>query len=220
MSYVEYASPMDQPARRRNRRISVKVARGLDDLLMVYSIRSAVYIAEQDCPFAEEFDGNDHCSTHLIGFHDDEPAGCLRMRFFQDFVKMERLAVRKSFRRTTLAFELVRDGLAHARRKGFRKIYGHAREGLEPFWARFGAKPIENREPFQFSDYRYSEMTIDLPACDDAVSIDSGPMTILRPEGDWDRPGVLELSVTRAARRATDNSVAPPPRLERADDIS
>lgn len=220
MSYVEYASSKDKVSRGHNRKTSVRVARGFDDLLMVYSIRSAVYIAEQDCPFAEEFDGNDHCATHLLGFHNDEPAGCLRLRFFHDFAKLERLAVRKSFRRTALAFELVRTGLEHARRKGFRKAYGHAREGLEPFWARFGARPMENREPFHFSDYRYTEMKVDLPSSDDAISLASDPMTILRPEGDWDRPGVLEFSVDRAARRPIDNSVATPIRLENANDFS
>jgi predicted GNAT family N-acyltransferase len=109
---------------------------------MVYSVRSAVYIAEQECPFAEEFDGNDHCATHFIGFIKGEPAGCIRARFFHDFVKLERLAVLKRFRKSTLAFELVRSGIDLARRKGFRRIYGHSREGLEAFWARFGAKPI------------------------------------------------------------------------------
>lgn len=216
MSYVEYVSPAEKPASRRNRKTSVRIARGLDDLLMVYSIRSAVYIAEQDCPFAEEFDGNDHCATHLIGFYEDEPAGCLRLRFFQDFAKLERLAVRKSYRRTALAFELVRTGLEHARRKGFRKAYGHAREGLEPFWARFGAKPMKNRKPFHFSDYSYTEMKLDLPSSEDAISLASDPLTILRPEGDWDRPGILEFSASRTVRRATDNSVAKALRLEKS----
>lgn len=211
MSHVEYVSTVTNSPKRWNRSTTVRVARGLDDLLMVYSIRSAVYIAEQDCPFSEEFDGNDHCATHLIGFSNDEPAGCLRLRFFQDFAKLERLAVRKSFRRTPLAFELVRTGLEHARRKGFRKAYGHAREGLEPFWARFGARPIKDREPFRFSDYSYTEMKMDLEPLDDAISLASDPMTILRPEGDWDRPGVLELSAHRASRRPTENMVARAP---------
>ena len=33
------------------------VARSFDDLMRVVSIRSAVYMAEQDCPYEEEFDG-------------------------------------------------------------------------------------------------------------------------------------------------------------------
>ena len=189
-----------------NRRTSVRIASGFDDLLKVYSIRAAVYMAEQSCPYNEEFDGNDMCATQFLGFAGDEPAGCLRARFFADFVKLERLAIRRDFRRSTLAFDLVRAGIEHARRKGFRRIYGHSREGLESFWARFGAKPMQS-EPFDFSDYRYTEMVIDLEPHEDAINVNSGPMTILRPEGDWDRPGVLEYSQNRKARTEVDNVV-------------
>jgi predicted GNAT family N-acyltransferase len=194
-------------ARRSNRRAEVRIARGLDDLLMVYTIRASVYMAEQDCPYAEEFDGNDQCATHFIGFIQGEPAGCLRARFFGDFVKLERLAVRKNFRRSALAFDLVRAGIDLARRKGFTRIYGHSREGLDSFWARFGAKPLPDREEFVFSDYRYREMVIDLEPIADPISMHSGPMLILRPEGDWDQPGVLEHSTARCARNPHENSV-------------
>ena len=207
----------DTGRRIRNSKYEVRVARTMDDLLMVYSIRSAVYIAEQDCPFAEEFDGNDHCATHFIAFAaDDEPAGCLRARFFADFVKLERLAVRKPFRRSTIAFELVRCGIDHARRKGFRRIYGHSRQGLESFWSRFGAKPIPGREEFLFSDHVYTEMTIELEPMADAISLNEGPMKILRPEGDWDREGILEFSMNRAARSVSCNSVSPTPKPKTA----
>jgi predicted GNAT family N-acyltransferase len=193
-----------------NQRTQVRIARGLDDLMMVFTIRAAVYIAEQDCPFVEEFDGNDHCATHFIGFIDGEPAGCLRVRFFSDFAKLERLAVRKNFRRSTLAFDLVRAGIDFARRKGFTRLYGHSREGLDSFWAKFGAKPLSGREKFVFSDYRYTEMVLDLEPIADPISLKSGPMVILRPEGDWDRPGVLEFSSIRMARETLENSVRKP----------
>lgn len=49
--------------------------------------------------------------------------------FFSDLVKLERLAVRKSFRRSALAFDLVRTGINFARRKGFTRICGHSRGG-------------------------------------------------------------------------------------------
>ncbi len=203
------AAAAKRPVARSNRRAEVRIARGFDDLLMVYTVRASVYMAEQDCPFAEEFDGNDQCATHFIGFVQGEPAGCLRARFFSDFVKLERLAVRRSFRRSTLAFDLVRAGIDFARRKGYSRIYGHSREGLDSFWARFGARPLPDREEFVFSDYRYREMVIDLEPIADPITINSGPMLILRPEGDWDRPGVLEQSSARTARKPTENLVTP-----------
>jgi predicted GNAT family N-acyltransferase len=175
----------------------IKIARTFDDLLIVFAIRAAVYIAEQECPFAEEFDGNDHCATHLIGFINGEPAGCMRARFFHDFVKFERLAVLKKFRKSGLAFELCRGGVDLGRRKGFRRLYAHAREGLEGFYARFGATPMGSDRKLSFSGFNYTEM-LEMEPSQDAITLDSGGYVILRPEGDWDRPGVLDAPADAA----------------------
>ncbi|SEE83953.1 Predicted N-acyltransferase, GNAT family [Rhizobiales bacterium GAS191] len=199
------SADVDQP--RVARRMEVRVARGSDDLLMVYAIRAAVFLAEQDCPYSEEFDGNDHCATHFLGFVNGEPACCLRARYFGDFVKLERLAVRKQFRKTRVSFDVVRTAVDHVRRKGFRRIYGHAREGLEKFWAHFGAKPLAPGRDFVFSDYKYTEMFAEYESSADAITLDSGPYVIVRPEGDWDRPGVLESSAERAVRQPGTNTV-------------
>jgi predicted GNAT family N-acyltransferase len=192
------------------RRIEVRIARGGDDLLMVYAIRAAVFLAEQECPYREEFDGNDHCATQFLGFVNGEPACCLRARYFGDFAKLERLAVRKQFRKTRVSFEIVRTAVAHVRRKGFRRIYGHAREGLEKFWAHFGAKPLSPGRSFVFSDYEYTEMFAEYEELADAITLDSGPYVIVRPEGDWDRPGVLDSSAERSVRHPDDDDVLRP----------
>ena len=197
--------PADRPA--RGSRMRVKVARGADDLLMVYAIRAAVFLAEQTCPYAEEFDGNDQCATHFIGFVGEEPACSLRARYFADFAKLERLAVRKEFRRTRVSFDVVRTAVEHVRRKGFRRIYGHAREGLEKFWAHFGGKPMGPGREFVFSDYRYTEMVAEYDALANAIDLQSGPYMIVRPEGDWDRPGILESSAERTTREPQENVV-------------
>jgi len=82
------------PAKNDSRAVTVRIARDPNDLMLVTAIRSAVYLAEQDCPIEEEFDGNDLVAAHFIGFVGKEPAGCLRVRFFGEFAKVERLAVR------------------------------------------------------------------------------------------------------------------------------
>src|SRR5258708_37522703 len=97
-----------QLSRSANRNVSVRIARSFNDLMTVTAIRSAVYLAEQDCPIEEEFDGNDFVAAHFIGYVGDEPVACLRSRFFGDFAKVERLAVRHQYRRSTGPFKLVR----------------------------------------------------------------------------------------------------------------
>ena len=183
----------------KSRAISVRIARDANDLMLVTAIRSAVYLAEQDCPMEEEFDGNDLVAAHFLGSVGNEPAGCVRVRFFGEFAKVERLAVRHQHRRSRLSFKLVREALDYCRRKGFKKAYGHAQDRLVDFWAHFGAKPLGHNRKLTFSDFSYTEMVVDLAPCEDAITLDSDPYLIIRPEGDWDRPGVLDLSAGRPA---------------------
>ncbi|MGA7384290.1 MAG: GNAT family N-acetyltransferase, partial [Methylocella sp.] len=41
----------------------------------------------------------------------------------------------------------------------------------------------------------------------DAITLDSGGFVLLRPEGDWDRPGILEISADRTIRDPGENVV-------------
>jgi predicted GNAT family N-acyltransferase len=200
---VEASEPRSNEPEKR-----IKVARTLNDLMQVIALRAAVYMAEQDCPFGEEFDGNDFCGVHLLGSFDDEPAGCIRARFFADFAKLERLAVRREFRRSSLAFDLVRAGIELCRVKGYRKIYGHAQDRLVPFWKRFGARPVEPKRPLAFSDFSYTEMLLETEPHPDALSLATDPYVLIRPEGEWHRPGVLERSAVRPVTSPLRNAKA------------
>lgn len=175
----------------------ITVVHGIDELMKVAAIRAAVYMGEQACPFAEEFDGNDFAATHLLAYIGNEPAGCMRVRFFGGFAKLERLAVRREFRRSRTAFELVRAAVDLCRAKGFRKLYGHARTDYLDFWRSFGFALDPEAVPFSFSGLEFVEMEHDLDAANDAVSLSDGPYRIIRPEGRWDRRGPLDAPASR-----------------------
>jgi predicted GNAT family N-acyltransferase len=181
--------------------MTVTVARSMEDLARVISIRSAVYVGEQTCPYDEEFDGNDLSATHLVGYIGDEPAGCLRIRYFADFAKVERLAVRQEYRNTRLSFQLVRAAVDLCRVKGYQRLYGHAQKRLIPFWSRFGFKVFDGAQELVFSDFDYVEMVLETERHPAAISIGTDPYMIIRPEGRWHRPGVLEKSAQRAVTR-------------------
>jgi predicted GNAT family N-acyltransferase len=185
--------------------VGVTVARTMEDLARVIAIRSAVYVGEQECPYDEEYDGNDLSATHLLAYVGDEPVGCLRIRFFAGFAKIERLAVRKEFRKTRAAFQLVRAGFKLCQKKGYARVYGHSQVRLVNFWSRFGFRVPENARRFVFSDFDYVEIVADIEPDADAVAIGADPYVIIRPEGRWHRPGILEES---AARQVTRPSVA------------
>ena len=177
--------------------VGVKIAHTLDDVAEALLIRGAVFVGEQNCPVREEMDGNDVSSTHLIAYKDDEPVATTRMRFFADFAHWGRLAVLEKARGGKVAFALSRAAVDLARDKGWRKIYGQAELQVIRFYERFGARILPGSESFTFSDEEFVEMVIDLEPSNSALSISSGPYTLIRPEGRWRRPGVLDASATR-----------------------
>lgn len=168
-----------------------------DHMAKVVAIRAAVFMTEQQCPFEEEFDGNDYAGAHILGLVDGEPAAVMRIRYFADFVKLERLAVMPRFRRTLIARHVVEHGLEICRRKGYRKMYGQAQTRLVSFWKRFGFRPMEGKPKFVFSDHEYVEIEGDIAPHAHPLTRDSGPLVLIRPEGRWDEPGVLDRSSAR-----------------------
>jgi GNAT superfamily N-acetyltransferase len=180
-----------------SRSLTICVARSFDDISKVMTIRALTYMAEQLCSYEEEFDGNDFCGTHLLGCVGGEPAGCVRVRYFADFAKMERLAVRPEYRNTRLMWRLVQAAFDLCARKGYRKMYAHAREDMVPTWERLGARVYEGREGFSFSDVRFKEMVLDLQPHPESLSLGADPMVLIRPEGEWDRLGPIDRAQLR-----------------------
>lgn len=177
--------------------VRTKVVHTLEEMMKVFSIRSAVYLDGQNCPYDEEFDGNDFSGTHLIGSIDGEPAGCLRIRYFGEFAKIERVAVLSRFRQRGLGRKLVVAAVELCRAKGYRRLYAHARRTLLSFWERLEFSPLPAASPFAFSDYEYVEITRELAPSNAPLGLDAGPYVLVRPEGQWDVPGVLERSAVR-----------------------
>jgi predicted GNAT family N-acyltransferase len=181
----------------RTQDITIDVARTLDDMMQVFAVRSATYVSEQFATYDEEFDGNDFCGTHLIGKVNGDAAGCVRIRYFGNFAKLERMAVRAEYRKTRLMFQLAKASIEHCRRKGFTKLYAHARADLVPLWHRFGARLMLDREPFSFSDIEFRELEMDINPTSDAITFGTDPMVTLRPEGEWSRLGPIDRAQLR-----------------------
>jgi len=180
--------------------VTIRVARNMEDMQRIAVVRALVYMSEQDCPYDEEFDGNDLAgATHLLGESNGEPLGCLRIRWFADFAKIERVCVRNGHRSGRVARQMMTDAIEIIRRKGYKKFVGHVQEHLIPYWKRYGFIHRAHRGVFVFSDRAYAEMEGRPDPHPQALHIDTDPLILDRPEGDWDRPGPLDRSVARGA---------------------
>jgi predicted GNAT family N-acyltransferase len=188
--------------------VSVRVARTIDDFMRAAVIRGAVFIGEQKCPYDEEFDGNDFTATHLIGYVGSEPAGCLRIRYFSDFAKLERLVVRKEFRSSGLARQLVSAGVEFCRTKGYTRMCTYAQKRLVKFWGKCGFSISGSARELVFSDFDYVEMVCDTTPAAATISFETDPYVVIRPEGSWQETGILERSKARGVSRPSAEGAA------------
>jgi predicted GNAT family N-acyltransferase len=188
--------------------VSVRVARTIDDFMRAAVIRGAVFIGEQKCPYDEEFDGNDFTATHLIGFVGNEPAGCLRIRYFSDFAKLERLVVRKEFRSLGVARQLVGAGVEFCQTKGYTRMCTYAQKSLVKFWGKCGFAISGAPCELVFSDFDYVEMVCDTEPAAETISFETDPYVIIRPEGNWHETGILERSRARGVSQPSAGGVA------------
>lgn len=187
---------MSEPAEK----ITVDVARTLPELLEVFAVRTLVYMGEQQCPFEEEYDGNDFAgATHLIARAGKEPVGVMRIRWFAKFCKVERVAVRAEHRGGAVASAMIDAACDLAGRKGYSIILGHIQARLLPFWRRYGrVHQRAGRPRFSFSDHEYVEVIRRIDVPQNALSLDTPALQMLRPEGAWDEAGVLDRSARRS----------------------
>lgn len=176
--------------------LSVRVVRSMDEMCRVIAIRGAIYMGEQSCPFEEEFDGNDFSATHLICHKDGEPVGCMRIRYFAEFAKLERLAVRNEGRGAGLAGRLLDAAIELCRKKGYRVLYAHSQKRFLKVWEQRGFRLMGARE-LVFSDFDYVEVKLEADKHPQSITLDDDPYVLIRPEGNWDTPGILEKSASR-----------------------
>lgn len=175
--------------------------RTLEDFNKMAAVRAAVFMSEQACPYEEEFDGNDLCATHFLLEKDGRPTGTLRIRWFAGFAKLERIALLPCDRGRPGLRVLLAEAFELVARKGYRRMIGQIQARLWPVWSRtFRCERMVGRAPFWFSDFEYTEINIPIPAHPAALRPQADPYLIIRPEGDWDRAGVLDISAARAPK--------------------
>lgn len=175
--------------------IRTEVVTTYEQLLHAYAIRSICFMEEHGVKAQQTFDGNDYQATHMIVYAGDEPIGALRVRWFKDFAKLERMAFREAYRNTHVLKMFVDFVFNHVARKGYDKVIAHAQPKYARLWRiLFGFKMAEGKAPFCFDGHAepYIELVKELTPPLDAISVSTDPVVMFRTEGFWDAPSEYE----------------------------
>src|SRR3989339_1102599 len=115
-----------------------KVVTNLEDLIKVFVVRGIVFIEEQGVPYNIEHDVHDSTATHILGEKNGEPFGAGRIRAIGEYAKLERIAIRKSYRGKGLGHKLTEFMITIAKEQGFKKLKLHAQSYLTDFYQKHG----------------------------------------------------------------------------------
>jgi len=124
--------------------ITIRFTKNEKELKLVQSIRKQVFVNEQDVPLDREIDGLDNDSDHIILFFENTSCGCARLRYSDNIMKIERVAVLSDYRGKGFGKKIISFCLEHALNKKIKEVRLHAQFHLKDFYASFGFKEIGN----------------------------------------------------------------------------
>ena len=124
--------------------IKVDIVRNLEQLKKAFNLRRQSFVKEKGIPENMEFDGNDFSCTHLLLCVNDEPAGTLRIRYFKDFPKIERLCIDEKFRGQHLPKYLLDYTEEYLSQKGYVYFFSYILKDLKDYWLTQGFQPDPN----------------------------------------------------------------------------
>jgi len=115
-----------------------KLCESWDDVVKCIAVRSIVFCGEQNISYQLERDEHDASATHILGEVDGEPVAAARLRFFKDYAKLERIAVRAPWRARLIGHELTKFMIDVAKERGYTTFKLNAQSHLQAFYGKHG----------------------------------------------------------------------------------
>ncbi|HLR61748.1 MAG TPA: GNAT family N-acetyltransferase [Lentibacillus sp.] len=122
----------------------IKTVETPEEKEQAYDVRTTVFVHEQNVPPEVEIDEFDEAATHLIGYEKDVPIAASRIRFTEDYGKLERICVLKDHRGRSHGSELIQVMEDVIRKEGFQKAKLNAQTHATRFYQRLGYEVISD----------------------------------------------------------------------------
>lgn len=112
-----------------------------DDLWNAFQIRKAVFVEEQGVPLEDKFDEFDKLNgqcEHILVYYEEKPVGTGRVRWVDEFGKLERICILEPYRKFGLGKVIITalEGIAQERGATRAKLHGQTQ--AEDFYKKLG----------------------------------------------------------------------------------
>ncbi|RKQ32727.1 GNAT family N-acetyltransferase [Oceanobacillus halophilus] len=122
--------------------MEVKIVETHEELEQAYHVRMVVFVEEQNVPAEEELDEFDKTAIHFIGYEKKQAIAASRLRFTEEYGKLERICVIKEYRGKSFGKELILAMEDVIKEKGYKKAKLNAQTHAEEFYKKLGYETI------------------------------------------------------------------------------
>ena len=137
----------------------IKIVENEKELMASFEVRRIVFVLEQNVPESIEWDEFDEGATHIIYKLDDKVVGAGRIVYFDDSVKIGRVAVLKEYRMRGIGREIVEFLIKESRKRSNKIIYANVQLIAQKFYKKLGFN--EEGDIFFEADIEHVKMVYD-----------------------------------------------------------
>ncbi|MFP7298311.1 GNAT family N-acetyltransferase [Neobacillus niacini] len=118
-----------------------------EDLRKAFHIRKEVFVKEQGVPLEDEFDEFDNLNgqcEHILVYFEEQPVGTGRIRWVDEFGKLERICILEPYRKYGLGKIIISALEKIAQERGAVKVKLHGQTQAQGFYKKLGFQTSSN----------------------------------------------------------------------------
>jgi len=112
-----------------------------EDLRKAFYIRKEVFVKEQGVPLEDEFDEFDKLNgqcEHILVYYEEQPVGTGRVRWVDEFGKLERICILEHYRKFGLGKIIITALEEIAQERGTTRVKLHGQTQAQGFYKKLG----------------------------------------------------------------------------------
>jgi len=122
--------------------MNIKIVETNKELDQAYTVRMKVFVDEQNVPAELELDEYDPEATHFIGCEDSQVIAASRLRYVEEYGKLERICILKEFRGKSYGKQLIGTMEEEIKNQGYHKAKLNAQTYAEGFYRKLGYETV------------------------------------------------------------------------------
>ncbi|MRG87103.1 GNAT family N-acetyltransferase [Salinibacillus xinjiangensis] len=124
--------------------MTIKIVQTDRELQDAYHVREIVFIHEQHVSPELEMDEHDQSATHFVGYVKGEPLAASRLRYVDEYGKLERICVLQEHRGKHYGNQIIEAMEEEIKRNSYQKAKLNAQTHAEGFYKALGYETISD----------------------------------------------------------------------------